>query len=81
MKNFNVNLLKQFKYGSIVPTLILSLSISAQDKQTPIPKVGKEKPNILWIYVEDMNPWMSCYGDKVVKTPNIDRLAPTYPSS
>ncbi|MEF8788038.1 MAG: sulfatase-like hydrolase/transferase, partial [Planctomycetota bacterium] len=32
-------------------------------------------PNILWVYLEDTNPWMSCYGDTVVETPNIDALA------
>jgi len=33
------------------------------------------RPNILWIYVEDMNGWLSCYGDDLIETPNIDRLA------
>lgn len=33
------------------------------------------KPNILWIYVEDISPNLSCYGDEQVKTPNIDDLA------
>lgn len=33
------------------------------------------RPNILWIYVEDMNDWMGCYGDTIVKTPSIDSLA------
>lgn len=33
------------------------------------------KPNILWIYVEDMNDWMGAYGDNTVATPNIDLLA------
>ncbi|OXU15597.1 sulfatase family protein [Sedimentisphaera salicampi] len=35
----------------------------------------KEKPNILWVYLEDTNAWMSCYGDDTIKTPNIDKLA------
>ncbi|MDP6114691.1 MAG: sulfatase [Planctomycetota bacterium] len=34
-----------------------------------------KRPNILWLYVEDMNAWMGCYGDKLVETPNIDALA------
>jgi len=34
-----------------------------------------ERPNIVWIFVEDMNGWMGCYGDDTVPTPNIDRLA------
>ena len=33
------------------------------------------RPNILWIYVEDMNNWMGCYGDSLIKTPAIDSLA------
>jgi len=32
-------------------------------------------PNILWISNEDMSPHLGCYGDKVAKTPNIDKLA------
>ena len=34
-----------------------------------------DRPNILWIYLEDVSGWFSCYGDKVIKTPHIDSLA------
>ena len=33
------------------------------------------RPNILWVYIEDTNDWMSCYGDTLIQTPNIDALA------
>jgi N-sulfoglucosamine sulfohydrolase len=33
------------------------------------------KPNILWIYLEDVSGWFSCYGEKLIQTPNIDALA------
>lgn len=33
------------------------------------------RPNVLWIYLEDVSGWFSCYGDQVVQTPNIDALA------
>jgi N-sulfoglucosamine sulfohydrolase len=36
-----------------------------------------EQPNIVWIVCEDMNPILGCYGDKLAKTPNIDKLAET----
>ena len=36
---------------------------------------NEKPPNIIWIFVEDMNDWMGCYGDNTVPTPNIDKLA------
>ena len=34
-----------------------------------------ERPNILWITIEDWSADLSCYGTKGVHTPNVDRLA------
>jgi arylsulfatase A-like enzyme len=30
---------------------------------------------VLWIYLEDVSGWFSCYGDHVIETPHIDALA------
>lgn len=35
----------------------------------------KTKPNVLFIAVDDLRPELGCYGEKQIKTPNIDRLA------
>lgn len=34
-------------------------------------------PNVLMIFVDDLRPSLGCYGDKIVKSPNIDRFAAT----
>ncbi|MFT7676405.1 MAG: N-sulfoglucosamine sulfohydrolase [Planctomycetota bacterium] len=58
----------------------LSLSLAllvrgyAQKPADALP-TDSSRPNVLWIYVEDTNDWMSCYGDTLIQTPNIDALA------
>ena len=48
--------------------LFCFLSIEAQEET--------EKPlNIIWISCEDIGPILSTYGNEVINTPNIDRIA------
>jgi arylsulfatase A-like enzyme len=57
-----------FLLSIFITAFILSLA-GVSDAAEP------SRPNILWLYVEDMNDWMGCYGDKIIKTPSIDSLA------
>ncbi|BDS08561.1 hypothetical protein NT6N_36010 [Oceaniferula spumae] len=43
--------------------------IEVQSEEIP------QKPNILFIAVDDWNDWVGCLGHKQAKTPNVDRLA------
>lgn len=45
------------------------LPVAAASAQT------SAQPNVLWLCAEDMSPWLACYGDSTVPTPNLDRLA------
>lgn len=33
------------------------------------------RPNIVWISAEDLSPHLGAYGDRVARTPNLDRMA------
>ena len=35
----------------------------------------KQRPNILWLDAEDLCPDLNCYGNLIVKTPNLNKLA------
>ncbi|MBA3700975.1 MAG: sulfatase [Planctomycetes bacterium] len=37
--------------------------------------LAADRPNVLLICVDDLKPLLACYGDTLVKTPNVDRLA------
>ena len=50
----------------IISLLFFSLTAVAQQQL---------KPNILFIAIDDLKPILGCYGNTMIKTPNIDRLA------
>lgn len=51
------------------------LLCTATSLAIPQPSVAADKPNVLLILVDDLKPALGCYGDSVVKTPNMDKLA------
>ena len=59
---------KSLQFSVFLILFAISTSVFAQKKVN-------NKPNILFIAVDDLKPLLGCYGDTLVKSPNIDRLA------
>ena len=60
----------------IVSFLVVLISSCKGEKSVDKVEVqGSDKPNIVWIYLEDTAPLFGCYGAPLVVTPNIDSLA------
>lgn len=54
------------KTAWLIASIILAITSTA---------FAGDRPNILWLSVEDISPHLGCYGDKHARTPNLDRLA------
>jgi N-sulfoglucosamine sulfohydrolase len=66
---YRINLTPGF--GGIILGIILFLIVfTVNAGNNP-----ERKPNILWIVCEDISPFLGVYGDSVVMTPNLDKLA------
>ena len=60
-----------------IPTFIaMMLALPAALQAADTPKASA-KPNVLFIAIDDLRTSLGCYGDRLVKSPNIDRLAQT----
>jgi arylsulfatase A-like enzyme len=64
----------------LIILIFLSLSLAASAANPADDSKGVQastKPNILWIFVEDLSPWMESYGYTVNagKTPTLDKLS------
>jgi N-sulfoglucosamine sulfohydrolase len=67
--NMNRRQFMQIVAGSAAAMTLPQISLNAAET------AGPQRPNILWISTEDINPDLGCYGDSYAVTPNIDKLA------
>ena len=55
----------------LLPFLLLSFLLPL----APGSQLQAARPNILWFVVDDMSADFSCYGEKLIQTPAVDKLA------
>lgn len=55
--------------------LFISLLFLGQAASLAQPVAGKRPPNVLLIVVDDLNTHLGSYDNRIVQSPNIDRLA------
>ena len=58
-----------------VALCVLVASATGRGAAPAQPPAAVARPNILWISVEDMSPHLGAYGDRLARTPQLDRLA------
>lgn len=63
-------------FSQVVPNGISSFIPRQKPSKTVSPRSAVSKPNILWITLEGVPlSVLSCYGSRLIQTPNIDRIA------
>jgi arylsulfatase A-like enzyme len=63
----------QTRFGILVVAWCWLLSLATLSAADPPAKPSQ--PNIVWFVVDDMSANFSCYGEKLIETPHVDRLA------
>ncbi len=65
------------KYSSFcfILFIVIIQACSSPSEQANQEVVATEKPNIVWIMLEDWGYQLSCYGEPGINTPHVDKLA------
>lgn len=66
---------KRLRIWLLICIMLIPAPLMAWGTETRVCENESPPIGILWIYVDDMSDWVSCYGDQIIRTPNIDSLA------
>lgn len=65
--------------NKLYSNILLTIAFCAVLQHNVQANESEERPNILWLFQEDLSPWLGCYGYDIQKghTPTIDQMAAT----
>jgi hypothetical protein len=66
--------MKTTKSPLLLTRLVFLLAVLPAFSQETKPATGT-KPNVLFLIADDLNRSVPCYGQSIVKAPNVERLA------
>ncbi len=69
--------MKKLSYSVFFTLIFLLLGSCVKEIKNKEIKEDHKKPNVLLIYMDDLRPQLGCYGNKIIKSPNIDQFAST----
>jgi len=73
---FEYSIVKMSRNALPTIALVMAAAVAAQAGVLSVKSSSEVKPfNVLFLCVDDLKPLIGAYGNTVVKTPNIDRLA------
>lgn len=62
------------RFQAITRTLLIAAGLVTGTPAAMADELPAQRPNILWIIMDDVGVELPCYGERKIQTPNIDRL-------
>ena len=64
-----------FSRRSLLETTMRAGALATANRALSAAPAGQDRPNVLYIIMEDTGPQFACYGEPQVRTPHLDRFA------
>ena len=72
-----LSLITQLTVWCFTSLVIAQQGLESSDGRSSFTKISTDKPNVLFIAVDDLRPELGCYGVNYIQTPRIDAFAKT----